>query len=204
MCRVTFHRFLSCPLQHVNQETAYCAEFPVCDIIGFENPVEFGCIVCEQINQAAPAVDDNAAREPSREEIVASTIREMLQAPHHARAGVIQDMSYRNLIGPAQVLIILTVIWDMNAIGQEPSLEGIMDALDMAMPRSEVEQNRRNEAIARLLMETFQTEPCTICREDVSEKFSSLPCGHSFGTDCITSWLTEKNTCPLCRTEFDL
>ncbi|RDW71819.1 hypothetical protein BP5796_07853 [Coleophoma crateriformis] len=166
MCRVTFHRFLSCPFEHVTQETAYCEDVPICNIIGFENPVESGCTVCEQNNQAAPAIDDNAASEPSREELVASTIREMLQAPRHARAGVIQDMSYRNLIGPAQVLVVLTAIWDLDAIGQESTLEVIMEALGMAVPRSEAEQNRRSEAIARLLMETFETEPCTICRED--------------------------------------
>ncbi|CAH8384948.1 unnamed protein product [Eruca vesicaria subsp. sativa] len=42
---------------------------------------------------------------------------------------------------------------------------------------------------------------CAICREKLvpSERLSELPCLHYYHKDCISSWLTNRNTCPLCR-----
>lgn len=42
---------------------------------------------------------------------------------------------------------------------------------------------------------------CAICREKLSsnERLSELPCRHFYHKDCISSWLTNRNTCPLCR-----
>lgn len=42
---------------------------------------------------------------------------------------------------------------------------------------------------------------CAICREKLapSERLSELPCRHYYHKDCISSWLTNRNTCPLCR-----
>mmetsp|Transcript_49432 Transcript_49432/g.119915 ORF Transcript_49432/g.119915 Transcript_49432/m.119915 type:complete len:911 (+) Transcript_49432:90-2822(+) len=48
---------------------------------------------------------------------------------------------------------------------------------------------------------------CSICIEefDVGEKLRLLPrCGHSFHTECILPWLTERQgCCPLCKTMVD-
>lgn len=45
---------------------------------------------------------------------------------------------------------------------------------------------------------------CTICLVDSTStiNITTLPCSHSFHTDCIKMWLTQyKVTCPVCRTD---
>ena len=45
---------------------------------------------------------------------------------------------------------------------------------------------------------------CSICFEDYVEndEYVELPCDtrHMFHTSCITEWLKQKDTCPLCKT----
>uniref|UniRef100_A0A0R3RZ72 RING-type domain-containing protein n=1 Tax=Elaeophora elaphi TaxID=1147741 RepID=A0A0R3RZ72_9BILA len=41
---------------------------------------------------------------------------------------------------------------------------------------------------------------CTICLEKMSVKdIFALHCGHLFHSQCIESWLIERETCPVCR-----
>jgi len=46
-------------------------------------------------------------------------------------------------------------------------------------------------------------ETCSICTSSVEENrtatWSTLSCNHKFHADCITEWLTYRQTCPLCR-----
>ena len=44
---------------------------------------------------------------------------------------------------------------------------------------------------------------CGICLEDNQKQYLiNLPgCSHQFHQDCISTWLLEHNTCPLCRKE---
>ena len=39
---------------------------------------------------------------------------------------------------------------------------------------------------------------CCICLEDIKCGFK-LKCGHYFHIYCITKWLKEDNSCPMCR-----
>ena len=40
---------------------------------------------------------------------------------------------------------------------------------------------------------------CSICMEDNSDLWKSLPCNHWFHKLCINKWLKKNRTCPLCR-----
>ncbi|CAN8315074.1 unnamed protein product [Cochlearia groenlandica] len=41
---------------------------------------------------------------------------------------------------------------------------------------------------------------CAICLDDLCEEMMKLPnCRHRFHMECIGEWLTDSNTCPLCR-----
>ena len=41
-------------------------------------------------------------------------------------------------------------------------------------------------------------DDCPICMEKLTYK-THLQCGHCFHDDCIDTWLSSNNTCPLCR-----
>lgn len=44
---------------------------------------------------------------------------------------------------------------------------------------------------------------CAVCMSEFNadEQVKELPCGHAFRPACIQSWLSQHNTCPLCRKE---
>ncbi|XP_062218371.1 E3 ubiquitin-protein ligase MBR2-like [Phragmites australis] len=43
---------------------------------------------------------------------------------------------------------------------------------------------------------------CSICQEEfeANEEMGRLDCGHSYHVYCIKQWLSQKNTCPVCKT----
>ncbi|KAM7268870.1 hypothetical protein ACFE04_011036 [Oxalis oulophora] len=45
---------------------------------------------------------------------------------------------------------------------------------------------------------------CSVCFEDflTGTEATSMPCSHTFHSDCITHWLHKNNSCPLCRFEL--
>lgn len=73
---------------------------------------------------------------------------------------------------------------------------------------------RRVNAVEELPVVEFTAEElmerglvvCAICREELvaNEKLSELPCRHYYHKDCISSWLSNRNTCPLCRHDVEL
>eukprot|EP00747_Dinoflagellata_sp_TGD_P169962 gnl/TRDRNA2_/TRDRNA2_200288_c0_seq1.p1 gnl/TRDRNA2_/TRDRNA2_200288_c0~~gnl/TRDRNA2_/TRDRNA2_200288_c0_seq1.p1 ORF type:complete len:296 (-),score=57.41 gnl/TRDRNA2_/TRDRNA2_200288_c0_seq1:68-904(-) len=49
---------------------------------------------------------------------------------------------------------------------------------------------------------TVHTEDiCCVCQESlpVGSKAKSMPCGHLFHDDCLESWVSKNNSCPMCR-----
>ncbi|KAK5658474.1 hypothetical protein OQA88_1863 [Cercophora sp. LCS_1] len=46
---------------------------------------------------------------------------------------------------------------------------------------------------------------CVICVDEMSagEKASVLPCSHFFHGECVTPWLKQHNTCPVCRRSIE-
>ncbi|KAL9297901.1 hypothetical protein ACSQ67_023797 [Phaseolus vulgaris] len=51
--------------------------------------------------------------------------------------------------------------------------------------------------------EEQENDLCIICRDEYKNKqeIGILQCGHGYHTDCIRTWLHEKNVCPLCKSE---
>ncbi|KAL7904306.1 hypothetical protein GGI35DRAFT_202442 [Trichoderma velutinum] len=49
------------------------------------------------------------------------------------------------------------------------------------------------------------SDVCTICIDSmkVGDMAIFLPCKHNFHDDCVTSWLNQHNTCPLCRASIE-
>eukprot|EP01063_Lacrimia_lanifica_P004281 TRINITY_DN12389_c0_g1_i1.p1 TRINITY_DN12389_c0_g1~~TRINITY_DN12389_c0_g1_i1.p1 ORF type:complete len:342 (+),score=71.61 TRINITY_DN12389_c0_g1_i1:99-1028(+) len=45
--------------------------------------------------------------------------------------------------------------------------------------------------------------PCAVCREDFADdktaRLAKLPCGHTFHSDCIRTWLGMSTRCPVCN-----
>lgn len=48
-----------------------------------------------------------------------------------------------------------------------------------------------------------QVESCSICKDDISESSSLLPCSHYFHEDCLDEWFSSHSTCPICRKNID-
>ncbi|KUJ14707.1 RING finger domain protein, partial [Mollisia scopiformis] len=50
--------------------------------------------------------------------------------------------------------------------------------------------------------EDAEENPCVICLERISEPATAQPCQHSsFDFLCLISWLQERSSCPLCKSE---
>ena len=43
---------------------------------------------------------------------------------------------------------------------------------------------------------------CAICLDLMRNPVISINCGHSLCNSCLQTWKKEKNSCPICRTEF--
>ena len=43
---------------------------------------------------------------------------------------------------------------------------------------------------------------CAICLDLMRNPVISVACGHSLCNSCLQTWKKEKNSCPICRTEF--
>lgn len=44
-----------------------------------------------------------------------------------------------------------------------------------------------------------ENSSCEICFTEKKEYITLNQCSHKFCTDCLTTWCSKKNTCPMCR-----
>jgi hypothetical protein len=59
------------------------------------------------------------------------------------------------------------------------------------------------EALDNLIMGIEKKPECCVCCDDIDKcDLVTTPCKHTFHNACLTQWLMEKVTCPICRYEF--
>jgi len=69
----------------------------------------------------------------------------------------------------------------------------------------EPQQGTTNNTSSLLNNRSILDSECSICLDDYhpGDMLRSLPCGHTFHSDCIAKWLTERSAvCPLCKAEL--
>jgi E3 ubiquitin-protein ligase RNF115/126 len=55
--------------------------------------------------------------------------------------------------------------------------------------------------IDRSMLDNKDEGDCSVCMDTVTVgcEVANLPCGHWFHEHCVSMWLREHNTCPICR-----
>ncbi|KAB5514966.1 hypothetical protein GE09DRAFT_1161704 [Coniochaeta sp. 2T2.1] len=97
-----------------------------------------------------------------------------------------------------------------DAVYSQEALDRIISQL---IPQSSKAPPASEESIAKLGKRKVGIEDlgsdgkveCVICVEElhVGDEVTVLPCKHWFHGDCVTLWLKEHNTCPICRTPIE-
>lgn len=101
-----------------------------------------------------------------------------------------------------------------DAVYSQEALDRIISQLMEAHPNSaRAPPPASEEAIAKLGKRKVDIEDlgsegkaeCTICIEElhVGDEVTVLPCKHWFHGECVSLWLKEHNTCPICRTPIE-
>lgn len=79
----------------------------------------------------------------------------------------------------------------------------LVPSLAISMSRQELRKQWKDDLHQWLAPEPAQADTCRICLEPKKD-LSSLACHktHLFCRPCISQWLEEQNTCPVCRKEI--
>lgn len=96
-----------------------------------------------------------------------------------------------------------------DAVYTQEALDRIVSTLMEAHPQSNAAPPASQTAIEQLEKKKLTDEmigpegkaECTICIDEMhqGDDVTVLPCTHWFHGDCVTLWLKEHNTCPICR-----
>jgi E3 ubiquitin-protein ligase RNF115/126 len=96
-----------------------------------------------------------------------------------------------------------------DAVYTQEALDQIISNLMEQNPTSSAPGPASPDAIAALaklkldekLLGPEGKGECTVCMDDVSmgDEVVQLPCSHWFHEPCAAAWLSEHNTCPICR-----
>lgn len=68
----------------------------------------------------------------------------------------------------------------------------------LGVPSTDSIIDEKTDTILTIDEPTIDTE-CTICLEKMGSSISYLECSHYFHKECISKWLEEHPTCPICR-----
>ncbi|KAM7195638.1 hypothetical protein V8F20_007382 [Naviculisporaceae sp. PSN 640] len=96
-----------------------------------------------------------------------------------------------------------------DAVYTQEALDRIVSTLMEAHPQSNAAPPATETAIQQLEKKKLTDEmigsegkaECTICIDEMhqGDEVTVLPCTHWFHGECVTLWLKEHNTCPICR-----
>jgi E3 ubiquitin-protein ligase RNF115/126 len=97
-----------------------------------------------------------------------------------------------------------------DAVYSQEALDRIISTLMEQHPTSNAPGPAPAEAIAKLPKKKIDEKmlgpemkaECSVCMDDVhlDDEVVVLPCTHWFHEACASAWLSEHNTCPICRT----
>lgn len=100
-----------------------------------------------------------------------------------------------------------------DAVYSQEALDRIITSLMEANPQSNAAPPATQAAIDRLEKKKVDDKmlgaegkaECTICIDDLNkgDEVTVLPCSHWFHGECVTLWLKEHNTCPICRAPIE-
>lgn len=100
-----------------------------------------------------------------------------------------------------------------DAVYSQEALDRIITTLMEANPQSNAAPPASQAAIDRLEKKKVDDKmlgpegkaECTICIDDLNkgDEVTVLPCSHWFHGECVTLWLKEHNTCPICRAPIE-
>ncbi|KAH7242493.1 hypothetical protein BKA59DRAFT_457071 [Fusarium tricinctum] len=100
-----------------------------------------------------------------------------------------------------------------DAVYSQEALDRIITGLMEANPQSnaappateEALRNLERKPVDRQMLGSEGKAECTICIDEMNEgdMATFLPCNHWFHEECVTLWLKEHNTCPICRTPIE-
>ncbi|ELQ40024.1 hypothetical protein MCOR02_010962 [Pyricularia oryzae] len=100
-----------------------------------------------------------------------------------------------------------------DVVTSQEEFDRIISQMMEANPMSNAAPPASEAAIEKLerkkldekMLGTDETVECTICMDDLSlgDEATVLPCKHFFHGECVTIWLKEHNTCPICRTPME-
>lgn len=96
-----------------------------------------------------------------------------------------------------------------DAVYSQEALDQIISNLMEQHPTSNAPGPASPDAIAALPKKKLDEKllgpegkgECSVCMDDVhiGDEVVSLPCSHWFHEQCASAWLSEHNTCPICR-----
>ncbi|KAJ5919365.1 hypothetical protein N7466_010308 [Penicillium verhagenii] len=116
-------------------------------------------------------------------------------------------------VGPPRAGQGRTIVLDMIEMVQLPEswfIQGVVlpdlgfaqgfDTVDFRGLTAQTLASLTRKAVGELVSAGKETD-CAICRENVAANSDVivLPCEHWFCVRCITTWLRDNNSCPMCR-----